>query len=78
MEADIEAADTLTKKAALAMFGDAAKGGDVLPRLDRWRRSAADTYQTLNKGAHDGHQGSLRALINDTRALTGLISQKRP
>jgi len=76
VEADVAAADKLTKKAALAMFGDASKGGDVLPRLNAWRRSAADTYQVLNKGAHDAHSGSLRALVSDTRALTDLITQK--
>ena len=62
VEAEIDDAGTLTKRAALALFGDASKGGDVLPRLHAWRRSAADTYQALNKGAHAGHRGSLRSL----------------
>jgi hypothetical protein len=76
IEADIEAADTLTKKAALAMFGDAARGADVRQRLDGWRRTAADTYRSLNKGAHGAHSGSLRSLVDDTRALTILIGDK--
>ncbi len=58
------------------MFGDTTKGGNVLPRLDGWRRSAANTYKMVNKGAHDGHPGSLRSLINDSHSLTDLISQK--
>jgi recombinational DNA repair ATPase RecF len=78
VEAGIDAAGTLTKRAALAMFGDASRGGDVLPRLNAWRRSAADTYQTLNKGAHDGHPGSLRTLVTQTRELTETISGKLP
>lgn len=78
IEADIEAANTLTKRAALALFGDASKGGDVLPRLKAWARSAADTYQALNKGAHAGHRGSLRSLITDARQLTETISGKLP
>lgn len=78
VEAEIEAADTLNKKAALAMFDDSSRAGEVLPRLDRWRRTAADTYQALNKGAHDGHRGSLRSLISDSRALTNLIGEKLP
>lgn len=76
VEIRIEAADTLTKKAALAIFGDAARGSDVLPRLDRWRRSAADTYKAVNKGTHEGHRGSLRSLVNDTSELTNLIREK--
>jgi len=76
VEAEIEAADKLSKKAALAMFGDAARGGDVLPRLDSWQRSAADTYKALNRGAHQTHQGSLPALVASARVLTGLIRQK--
>lgn len=76
VEADIETADKLSKKAALAMFGDTARGGDVLPRLDRWQPSAADTYKTLNRGAHETHRGSLRSLVNDARTLTDLICEK--
>jgi hypothetical protein len=76
IEVDIEAANTLTKRAALALFGDASKGGDVLPRLNAWARSAADTYQALNKGAHAGHRGSLRSLITDAGQLTETISGK--
>jgi hypothetical protein len=78
VEAAIEAADTLNKKAALAMFGNAARGGDVLPRLDNWRRAAADTYKTLNKGAHHEHHGPLQPLVNEARALTSLIREKLP
>jgi recombinational DNA repair ATPase RecF len=76
VDAAIEAADSTTKKAALAMFGDALRGADVLPRLDNWQRSAADTYRALNKGAHDEHRGSLRSLVHQTRALTDLIARK--
>jgi recombinational DNA repair ATPase RecF len=73
VEAEIEAADTLTKKAALAMFGDASRGGDVLRRLNSWRPADADVYQALNKGAHDGHRGSLRSLVTQARALAETI-----
>jgi hypothetical protein len=76
VEADIEAADKLTKRAALALFGDAGKGGDVLRRLNTWDRGAADTYQALNHGAHDAHRGSLRELIAQTRRLTDAIRSR--
>jgi hypothetical protein len=78
VEAEIDGADILTKRAALAMFGDASAGGRVLRQLNSWQRNgrAAYTYQALNKGAHVGHRDSLRALIHDTRQLTALISGK--
>lgn len=76
VEADIEAADKLTKRAALALFGDASKGGDVLPRLNSWGRSAADTYRAVNQGAHDAYRGSLRSLVTQTRELTDMIHNK--
>jgi hypothetical protein len=76
VEAEIEAANTLTKRAALALFGDASRGGDVLSRLNAWHRGAADTYQALNKGVHQGHTGSLRSLVSQTRQLIETISGK--
>ncbi len=76
VEAEIEAADTLTKKAALAMFGDTSRGGDVLRRLNSWRPASADVYQALNKGAHAEHRGSLRSLVTQARALTETISER--
>jgi hypothetical protein len=48
----------LTARAALALFGDAGRGGEVLGRLNGWGRWAADAYQAWNKGAH----AALRAL----------------
>jgi recombinational DNA repair ATPase RecF len=78
VEAEIEAANTLTKRAALAMFAKASKGGGVLSGLNAWDRSAADTYQALNKGTHQGHRGSLRSLVSQARQLTETISRKLP
>lgn len=78
VEADIDAAGKLSKRAALAMFGDEARGGDVLPQLNAWDRSAADTYRAVNKGAHDGHRGTLRSLVTQTRRLTGTIRSRLP
>jgi recombinational DNA repair ATPase RecF len=78
VEAEIEAAATLTKRAALAMFGDASKGSDVMPRLNTWDREAADTYRALNKGAHEGYRGPLRSLVGQTKRLTETISSKLP
>jgi recombinational DNA repair ATPase RecF len=76
IEAEIEAAGRLTKRAALAIFGDVSKGSEVLRCLNAWHRTDADTYQALNKGTHDGHHGSLRSLVGQTRRLIETIGDK--
>ena len=60
IEIDLETArGRLNLLAALALTGDASKGGDVLPRLNTWSRRSGDTYRALNKGAHVAHDGDL-------------------
>jgi recombinational DNA repair ATPase RecF len=76
LEAQIQAAEKLSKKAALAIFADTARASEVPKRLRSWHPRAADTYQALNKGAHRPHRGSLRTLVDDAQALTDLIGQK--
>ena len=71
---DLEAARVrLNPLAALALTGDASKGGDVLPKLNSWGRRFADTYQALNKGVHVTHGGDLRLLIDDAKGLVAKI-----
>lgn len=78
VEADLEAADSLTKRAALALFGQADRGGEVLPRLNAWGRRAADTYQALNRGAHHGHGGDLPGVVADTDWLVTKVRANLP
>jgi recombinational DNA repair ATPase RecF len=78
IDASIEAAGTLAKRAALALFDNVSRVSDVPERLQRWSRGAADTYRALNKGVHDGHRADLRALINQTRVLTEAIRRELP
>jgi hypothetical protein len=79
IEDGLEAARVrLNPLAALALTGDASKGGDVLSRLNTWGRRFADTYQALNKGAHAGHGGDLRSLIADARDLVTKIRTALP
>jgi len=74
IEDDLEAARVrLNLLAALALTGDASKGGEVLPRLNAWGHRYADTYQTLNKGAHVVHDGDLRLLTGDAGNLVTKI-----
>ena len=78
IEAGLEAATRLSMLAALAITGDASRGGDVLPRLKTWGRQFADTYQTLNKGAHAAHGGDLGWLVGDARKLADKIRGSLP
>lgn len=78
VEAAIEAAGTSKKRAALALFADASRAGEVLPRLDAWDHAAANTFRAVNEGAHTGQRGALRDLVGQTRRLTNMISAKLP
>jgi hypothetical protein len=69
VEDRLAAVTTLTMRAALAMFGDDQRGGEVLPRLGAYGRWAQDAYQAANKGAHDGYSGDLIGLAKDTEQL---------
>lgn len=69
-------ATTLTKKSALAIFGDAERGGDVHPRLNAICRHGADIYQTVQKGVHAGHAGKLHTLVNDTAELARALGRQ--
>jgi hypothetical protein len=74
IEADLEAARVrLNPLAALALTGDAAKGGEVLPKLNSWGHRYADTYRTLNKGAHVAYDGDLHLLTGDAGNLVAKI-----
>ena len=79
IEKDLEAASVrLNLLAALALTGDASKGGEVLHRLNTWGRRFGDTYQALNKGAHAAHDGDLGLLVGDARTLVSKISAMLP
>jgi recombinational DNA repair ATPase RecF len=69
---------SLTRVAALAMFGDPDEGGRVLPALDRWGKVHAETYRALNKGAHEPYAGDLAGLISDSRGLAAEIGERLP
>jgi len=78
IEAALEAATSLNLLAGLALTGDAANGGQVLPRLNAWGRRFADTFQALNKGAHAAHAGDPGQLVGDARKLAEMIRGSLP
>lgn len=69
VEDRLVAVTTLNKRAALALFGDEERGGDVLSRLGAYGKSAQDAYQAANKGTHDGYGGDLIRLVKDAEQL---------
>lgn len=69
IEAQIAKANTVTVLAALAFFGDASRGGDVLRYLKNKVNRGADIFATVKDGAHGDFQGDVRTLVTDTRAL---------
>jgi hypothetical protein len=75
VEEQIAAVTTLNTRSALALFGDASRGGDVLTRLGAFGNSARDVYQGANKGVHDGYAGDLPRLVRDTRQLVEQLQE---
>jgi hypothetical protein len=79
VEADLDAAGTrLSPLAALALSGDAAKGGEVLAKLNSWGRRFADTYQALHKSSHVAYADDLGLLVSDARKLADKIRASLP
>jgi energy-coupling factor transporter ATP-binding protein EcfA2 len=70
VEARLAQVDSLTGRAALALFDDRERGGDVYGwlnrRLGRW---AADAVRACARGAHGVYDGDLRVLVRDTERL---------
>jgi recombinational DNA repair ATPase RecF len=69
VEDRLAAVTTLNTRAALAFFGDAQRGGEVLSRLGAFGRWAQDAYQACNRGSHDVYAADLPTLVRDTRQL---------
>jgi recombinational DNA repair ATPase RecF len=68
----------LTVIAALALFDDPMRGGDVLGRLDReFGARAAAAFKTVGQGAHTGADGDLRDLVRDAGILARELSSRR-
>ena len=78
VEAALEAARTVTQKAALALFGDAGEGGKVLPRLNQIGHRHADAYQALKKGAHGEPVGDPHATVTAAERLIAALQAALP
>lgn len=74
VESLLEAAQTLTQKAALALFDDAKRGSKVSGGIrQRWGAGFENAFWAANRGTHRGYGGNLRQLISDCQALAGRL-----
>lgn len=69
VEAAIDACRTTTQKAALALFDDVDKGGDVMRRLNGFGPWAGDAFKQCNQGAHASAEGDMESLARDAQSL---------
>jgi hypothetical protein len=78
IEAELEDARRFASLAALALFGDADEGSRVRSRLRGLGRGLEETFQALNRGAHQAHTGDLGQLISDSRRLIVKVREILP
>lgn len=69
IEAEIANANGVHPLAALAIFGDTSRSGDVYGYLNQKATNGTDTFIALKEGSHGGFKGDVRQLIHDTRTL---------
>jgi hypothetical protein len=76
--ADVEDAlegATVNQLAAMALFDDPRRGGEVMGRLNQLGAWAATTFRRCKEGAHVAYGGDMRDLVNDTKGLTDKLLQ---
>jgi hypothetical protein len=70
---ELLAGATLKRLAALALFDDGNRGGDVMARLNRDKPRAADAFRQCNEGAHGATPSALMPFIRDVEDLANSI-----
>ncbi len=70
-------AQTLTKLAALAIFDDGERGGDVMRWINAKERSFGDAFMACNRGAHGVVGAELMQLIRDVEKLAKTVLEIR-
>jgi hypothetical protein len=67
----------LTPLAALAIFDDAERAGDVLARINKdVSRSAADAFKTCNEGPHSLFEGDKVNLVFESEKLARWLQRR--
>ncbi len=77
VEDELASAGTLNKRAALALFDDVERAGDVMNRLNKLGDWAGTTFKQCNKGAHDGFDGDLLDLVKRSGYLIDQLRNLR-
>jgi energy-coupling factor transporter ATP-binding protein EcfA2 len=76
VEAELDGTRKLSGLLALALFDDGGRGGDVLSSINnRWGRQRGDVYVRCNRGAHEGDDGDLRALVTQAAILARNVAE---
>jgi ABC-type Mn2+/Zn2+ transport system ATPase subunit len=69
VEEELASAPKLTPLAALALFDDRERGGDVIKRLNQFGPWAGDVFRRCRDGVHGGTSADLSLLIRDSEKL---------
>ena len=69
----LDAHPKLYARMALAIFDDAEKTSEVLPRLNKLDPRAADAFKALQPGAHEAFDGDVEGLVRDTEKLADAV-----
>ena len=56
--------------AALALFDDEDRAGEVLPRLNKESKASADTFRAVNEGSHEALRGDILDVVRNTEKLS--------
>ncbi|MEZ5285545.1 MAG: hypothetical protein R2712_12235 [Vicinamibacterales bacterium] len=72
IEADLDSADSLRKRLALAFFDDIERTGDVARRL-AGMGGADQVMKALNEGTHGDYDGDLELLARDAERLAAQV-----
>jgi ABC-type Mn2+/Zn2+ transport system ATPase subunit len=73
VEEELNDAGKLTPLAALALFDDKNRGGDVMKRLNQFGPWAGDVFKQSKDGVHEAVAGDLKLMIEDTERLAEKI-----
>jgi energy-coupling factor transporter ATP-binding protein EcfA2 len=72
----LEKATTVTTFAALALFDNGQRGGDVLGRINsQFGGRSGDAFKAVSAGAHKGHAGDLRDLVSSSAILARQLAE---
>jgi recombinational DNA repair ATPase RecF len=75
VEDELKEVTTVTSLAALALFDDAEKGGDVMKKLNQIGSWAGDVFRQCKEGTHKAAEGDLNLMINDAEKLARKLAE---